>query len=58
MYFSKCLWIVLLIGIIFSPRLESANKPPLLPVDFMSLTKQDRALIRDLKLLSYPPKEW
>lgn len=32
--------------------------PPVFPKDFLSLTKQDKALIRDLKLINYPPEAW
>lgn len=57
-HFTKTLWILLLICIVASPSLKGTNQPPSFPSDFMSLPQQDKALIRDLKLLNYPPKEW
>lgn len=55
---DRWIWFTALLCIIFNPVLRAANDPPVLPNDFTNVSKQDRALIRDLKLLNYPPKAW
>lgn len=54
---KNCIRTLLLICITVSLGVEAANKAPLFP-DFSKLAQQDKALIRDLILLNYPPKEW
>lgn len=62
MLFINNFWIVLLICMISCPSLRGANdlysQVPIFPSDTMGLSKQDKALIRDLKLINYPPRSW
>lgn len=41
-----------------STSLRGVNQAPPFPSDFTRLPQQDKALIRDLILVNYPPKEW
>lgn len=58
MFFTKWIWFVILICMSSNTSLRAANEAPLHPSDFTNISKQDKALIRDLKLINYPPKEW
>ena len=57
-YFFNILRILFLICLLACPSLKATGQAPTFPKDLMSLPQQDKALIRDLKLLTYPPKEW
>lgn len=59
-HYMKCFWIILLMCVACAP----IPMTPLLfaqtafPSPFADLPKQDRALLRDLILLNYPPLDW
>ncbi len=62
MHSATFYWYVILICILSCPSLKAADclcsKVPVFPGDVMSLNKQDKALIRDLKLINFPPRQW
>lgn len=58
MMFKSRLWSTLLFCLLACTHLTGNTQAPPYPTDFSILPQQDRALIRDLKLLTYPPKEW
>lgn len=61
MLLAKMISWTLCLCLLFSLKLKAVSfdrQIPLFPKDFTHLTKQERALIRDLKLLNYPPRPW